>query len=420
MTLEKIQDLKKIGEKSKQASLQLKTSCTKQKNIALKAIANKIDFYSNKIINTNKIDLNNGEKNKLDSALLNRLKVDKKGIDLMITSLLDIIKLPDPIGEITDMKYRPSGIQVGKMRVPLGVVGIIYESRPNVTIDASALCIKSGNTVILRGGKEAINTNIILHQCVQEGLKEAKLDSNCAQIIKTTDRKVIGELVKLSGLVDMIIPRGGKGLIEYVSKKAVVPVIKHLHGICHIYIHKQADIKKAIDIAFNAKVQRPGVCNAMETLLVDKDIANKVLPKLAEKLFNSDVEIRGCAKTKKIIPKIKLATTEDWHTEYLSLILSIKLVDNIAGAIDHIEKYGSAHTESIITENYNIAREFLSAVDSSSVMVNASTRFADGAEYGLGAEIGISTDKFHVRGPVGLEALTSQKFVVLGDGNIRT
>jgi glutamate-5-semialdehyde dehydrogenase len=329
------------------------------------------------------------------------------------------MQLSDPIGQITDLQYRPSGIQVGKMRVPLGVIGIIYESRPNVTADAAALCLKAGNASILRGGSEAFHSNQAIAQCIATGLKIANLPATAVQVIDTTDRSVVSELVKMSTYVDVIIPRGGKGLIERILGEARVPVIKHLDGICHVYIDDKADMKKAIDVAYNAKTQRYGTCNTMETLLVAQNIAQQILPQLAEKYHTAGVELRGCSATKAILPQIKLATEEDWKTEYLSAILSIRIVEDLDAAIAHIHQYSSHHTESIITEDWDRAWRFLSEIDSSSVMVNASTRFADGFEYGLGAEIGISTDKFHVRGPVGLEGLTSQKFIVLGNGHTR-
>jgi glutamate-5-semialdehyde dehydrogenase len=339
----------------------------------------------------------------------------------MADGLRQIAALPDPVGEITDLNYRPSGIQVGKMRVPLGVIGIIYESRPNVTADAAALCLKSGNAAILRGGSEAMNSNQAIAKSIHRGLKKAKLEETIVQVIETTDRDAVGELITMPEFVDVIVPRGGKGLIARISGSAKVPVIKHLNGICHVYIDDQADKQKAIDIAYNAKTHRYGVCNAMETLLVAKSMAKKVLPKLAKQYMQEGVELRCCSESKAIINDKAVidATEEDWDTEYLAPILSIKVVNDIDEAIDHITTYSSGHTEAIVTEDYSKSRQFIAEVDSSSVMVNASTRFADGFEYGLGAEIGISTDKIHVRGPVGLEGLTSQKYIVLGDGHIR-
>jgi glutamate-5-semialdehyde dehydrogenase len=345
--------------------------------------------------------------------------LDDERIAGIIESLEQIAALPDPVGEITDLKYRPSGIQVGKMRVPIGVMGIIYESRPNVTIDAAALCLKSGNAVILRGGSEAIHSNLALYECVKSGLSDAGLDSNAVQLIDITDRQAVSELVKAYEYVDAIIPRGGKGLIKNVTEHARMPVIKHLHGVCHTYLDRDADSQKAIQIAFNGKTRRYGVCNATETLLVHKDLAANVLEQLIDLYVEKGVELRGCEKTQQRSNKVIAATEEDWSEEYLAPILSIRIVDSLDDAIAHIDQYGSSHTETIVSESITRSRKFLTEVDSSSVMVNASTGFADGFEYGLGAEIGISTDKFHVRGPVGLEGLTSQKYIVFGDGHTR-
>jgi len=408
-----------LGKGARRAAKKLRSATTQDKNNALINIAKNINANRSNIISANQQDLNQGKANGLNDALLDRLMLDDSRIDGIIESLEQIASLPDPIGEITDLKYRPSGIQVGKMRVPLGVMGIIYESRPNVTIDATALCLKSGNGAILRGGSEAIHSNLALYACVKDGLIDAGLDENSVQLIDTTDRQAVTELVKASDYVDAIIPRGGKGLVEAISNSAKVPVIKHLHGVCHTYIDKDADTQKAIDVAFNAKTRRYGVCNATETLLVHASSAGRVLPELISEFIAKGVELRGCEKTMSLSKQITPATDEDWDTEYLAAILSIKIVDTMSEALDHIEKHGSGHTESIITENYTTGRRFLSEVDSSSVMINASTGFADGFEYGLGAEIGISTDKFHVRGPVGLEGLTSQKFIVLGNGHTR-
>ena len=408
-----------LGKNARIASAKLRSATTQEKNAALDSIAQQIDNSRSKIIKENQKDLEAGEKQGLDEALLDRLMLDDERIDGVIESLKQIASLPDPVGEITDLKYRPSGIQVGKMRVPLGVMGIIYESRPNVTVDAAALCLKSGNGAILRGGSEAIHSNLALYQCVKKGLNDAGLDQNAVQLIDTTDRQAVTELVKASDYVDAIIPRGGKGLVEAISNSAKVPVIKHLNGVCHTYIDKDADTQKAIDIAFNAKTRRYGVCNATETLLVHASAAGRVLPELIAEYLAKGVELRGCEKTQSLSSQVIPATDEDWDTEYLSAILSIKIVDSTTDAISHIDKHGSGHTESIVTENYSTGRRFLAEVDSSSVMINASTGFADGFEYGLGAEIGISTDKFHVRGPVGLEGLTSLKFIVLGDGHTR-
>jgi glutamate-5-semialdehyde dehydrogenase len=408
-----------VGQRARDASRILARAPTGVKNHALEAIARQIELRQEKLLAANVKDIAAGETKGLDSALLDRLTLNESRITTMIEGLKQIMQLSDPIGQITDLQYRPSGIQVGKMRVPLGVIGIIYESRPNVTADAAALCLKAGNASILRGGSEAFHSNQAIAQCIATGLKIANLPATAVQVIDTTDRSVVSELVKMSTYVDVIIPRGGKGLIERILGEARVPVIKHLDGICHVYIDDKADMKKAIDVAYNAKTQRYGTCNTMETLLVAQNIAQQILPQLAEKYHTAGVELRGCSATKAILPQIKLATEEDWKTEYLSAILSIRIVEDLDAAIAHIHQYSSHHTESIITEDWDRAWRFLSEIDSSSVMVNASTRFADGFEYGLGAEIGISTDKFHVRGPVGLEGLTSQKFIVLGNGHTR-
>ncbi len=347
------------------------------------------------------------------------LTLTEKTISGMAEGLRQIATLPDLIGAISDLSYRPSGIQVGKMRVPLGVVGIIYESRPNVTADAAGLCLKSGNAAILRGGSEALHSNQAIAACVHAGLKAAGLPETAVQVVNITDRAAVGELITMKEYVDVIVPRGGKELIERISSEALIPVIKHLHGVCHVYIDDEADLEKAIRIADNAKTHRYGVCNAMETLLVNKDVAAKVLPELCKIYLDKGVELRGDEASRMLVAQMKIATEEDWHTEYLAPILSIRVVADLDAAITHIDTYGSQHTDSIVTENYTKAMRFLREVDSSSVMVNASTRFADGFEYGLGAEIGISTDKIHARGPVGLEGLTSQKFIVLGNGQIR-
>ncbi|MDC0407769.1 glutamate-5-semialdehyde dehydrogenase [Candidatus Thioglobus sp.] len=408
-----------LGSNARTAAKSLRTASTKSKNSALINIAEQINLNRKDILKANQLDVNEAKNNQLDDALLDRLILDDNRIDDIIESLNQVASLADPVGEITDLKFRPSGIQVGKMRVPLGVMGIIYESRPNVTIDAAALCLKSGNAVILRGGSEAIHSNLALYQCIKQGLANANLDENCVQLIDTTDRAAVNALAKASEYIDAIIPRGGKGLVEAISESATVPVIKHLHGICHTYIDKDADADKAIKISFNAKTRRYGVCNAMETLLVHASAAGKVLPELIAEYALKGVELRGCERTMEFSKQITAATAEDWDTEYLDAILSIRIVNSMSDAIDHIEKHGSGHTESIITENYTSGRRFITEVDSASVMINASTAFADGFEYGFGAEIGISTDKFHVRGPVGLEGLTSQKYIVLGDGHIR-
>ncbi len=408
-----------LGQQAKAAARILSHTDTNLKNRALIAIANALQESKANLITENQKDLVAGKENGLDDAALDRLTLSPKGIQIMIDGLIQVASLPDPIGEITDLSYRPSGIQVGQMRVPLGVIGIIYESRPNVTIDAAALCLKSGNACILRGGSEAIHSNRAIAACVTQGLIEAELPPTAVQIVETTDRAAVGELITMNEFVDVIVPRGGKSLIERISKEATIPVIKHLDGICHVYIDDKADIDKAIRVAVNSKTHRYGVCNAVETLLIAENIAPEVLPQLAEIYHSKGVELRGCAKTCSLLKNCIRATEEDWQTEYLAPILSIKIVSGIDEAMNHIHQYSSQHTESIVTEDYTLARRFLREVDSSSVMVNASTRFADGFEYGLGAEIGISTDKLHARGPVGLNGLTSLKYIVLGDGHIR-
>jgi len=409
----------KLGQQARKAGREMSKANSGKKNLALLKIAEALANNKETLVSENQKDLIAGKNNGLDAALLDRLELNLKGIDSMIEGLHQVAALADPVGEITDLSYRPSGIQVGQMRVSLGVIGIIYESRPNVTVDAAALCLKSGNACILRGGSEAIHSNKAIAACISEGLLASGLPAEAVQVVETTDRAAVGELITMDKYVDVIVPRGGKGLIERISQQATIAVIKHLDGICHVYIDNKADIDKAVNIAFNAKTHRYGVCNAMETLLVAESIAPSVLPMLAEKYQQQGVELRGCLKTCSLIPQCKRATAEDWDTEYLAPVLSIKIVENIDEAIEHINQHSSSHTESIITEDYTLARRFLREVDSSSVMVNASTRFADGFEYGLGAEIGISTDKLHARGPVGLNGLTTLKYVVLGDGQIR-
>ena len=408
-----------IGREARAASRLMARADTKSKNKALTAMAHAIRREAKSLLAANSKDMESARANKLDDALLDRLTLSAKDIDSMAEGLLQIVQLPDPVGEISGLSYRPSGIRVGKMRVPLGVVGIIYEARPNVTADAAGLCLKAGNAAILRGGSEAMHSNQAIAALVREGLKTAGLPETAVQVIETTDRAAVGELVTMKDYVDVLVPRGGKSLIERISSEARIPVIKHLHGVCHVYIDDQADMEKAVRIADNAKTQRYGTCNTMETLLVAETIAPKVLPKLCKIYLDKGVELRGDQASRLLVPQMKAATEEDWHTEYLAPILSVRIVKNLDQAIEHIGTYGSQHTDAIVTENYGRAMRFLSEVDSSSVMVNASTRFADGFEYGLGAEIGISTDKIHARGPVGLEGLTSQKFIVFGDGQIR-
>lgn len=415
-----VQDyMTQLGQQARAASRLLAAASTAQKNCALLAIAEQLHRSRQALAEANQVDMANGRERGLDAALLDRLELTPGRIDAMIEGIREVAALADPCGEVTDLKYRPSGIQVGKMRVPLGVVGIIYESRPNVTIDAASLCLKSGNAAILRGGSESIASNRAIAQCISAGLREAGLPDAAVQVVETTDRAAVGALITMPEYVDVIVPRGGRSLIERISQEARVPVIKHLDGVCHVYIDGTADLEKALRIAVNAKTHRYGVCNAMETLLVADSVAAQILPQLAEAYSAKGVELRGCEKTRAILADAKAATESDWSEEYLAPVLAIKVVDGIDAAIEHINRYGSQHTDAIITENYTLARRFMTAVDSASVMVNASTRFADGFEYGLGAEIGISTDKIHARGPVGLEGLTSQKWVVLGDGHIR-
>ncbi len=410
--------MQSLGQQARVAAVSVANADTKMKNTALLGMAKAIDRARAALIEENQKDLAAGEAKGLDAALLDRLAVTDKTIDGMIEGLQQVASLPDPVGEISDMTYRPSGIQVGKMRVPLGVIGIIYESRPNVTVEAASLCLKSGNAAVLRGGSEAKYSNQAIAACVKQGLKEAGLPESSVQVLETTDRQAVGHMITMPEYIDVIIPRGGKGLIERISKDARVPVIKHLDGNCHTYIDDDADTDKAINIAINAKTHRYGTCNTMESLLVAQSRAAEILPKLAELYAEKGVELRGCAQTQDIINCVP-ATEADWSEEFLAPILAVKVVNDIEQAITHINQYSSQHSEAIITENYTKSRHFLRAIDSSSVMVNTSTRFADGFEYGLGAEIGISTDKIHARGPVGLNGLTSQKYIVLGDGQVR-
>ncbi len=408
-----------LGRRARAAARLMARATTAQKDRALLAMADEIARQRGAIAAANRDDLEQGAAKGLDAALLDRLGLTEGRIDAMIEGLRQIAALPDPVGAITDLDFRPSGIQVGRMRVPLGVVGIIYESRPNVTADAAGLCLKSGNATLLRGGSEAFASNQAIAACIQAGLVAAGLPADGVQVVGTTDRAAVGAMIAMPDYVDVIIPRGGKGLIERISREARVPVIKHLDGICHVYIDAHADLEKAFAIAMNAKTQRYGTCNTMETLLVDEAVAQAILPRLAAAYGDQGVELRGCPRTREILPRALVASEADWDTEYLAPILSIRVVSGLDAAMDHIAAHGSAHTDAIVTEDYSRARRFLREVDSSSVMVNASTRFADGFEYGLGAEIGISTDKFHARGPVGLEGLTSVKFVILGNGEVR-
>jgi len=413
------QYMQSVGERARTAARAMARADSGMKDSALTAIAAAIEDATDSLKAENEKDMATGKQHGLDAALLDRLELNDARIAAMAEGLREIALLPDPVGSISDMNYRPSGIQVGRMRVPLGVIGIIYESRPNVTADAAGLCLKSGNAAILRGGSEAIHSNKAISKCIHQGLAEAGLPADAVQVIETTDRAAVGELIRMKDYVDVIVPRGGKGLIERISAEAQVPVIKHLHGVCHTYIDEQADTDKAVRVAVNAKTQRYGTCNTMETLLVSCSIAGKVLPLLAEKYLQAGVELRGCKATCEILPGINAATEADWDEEYLAPILAIRIVDDLDAAMDHIAKHGSSHTDVIVTESLGNAQRFLHEVDSSSVMVNASSRFADGFEYGLGAEIGISTDKLHARGPVGLEGLTTLKYIVIGDGHIR-
>ncbi len=416
------QYMQSVGQQARQAARIISYADTQTKNKALLAAADAIMAATDALQAANAKDLKAGQEKGLDAALLDRLALTPARIESMAEGVRQIAALPDPVGQMSNLNYRPSGIQLGHMRVPIGVIGIIYESRPNVTADAAALCLKSGNATILRGGSEALHSNLAVAECIHAGLQAAGLPASVVQVLQATDRSLVGMLLKMKDSVDVIIPRGGKSLIERVSNDSEIPVIKHLDGVCHVYIDDKADIDMAQQIAFNAKTHRYGVCNAMETLLVAKPIAQQVLPALAARYIEAGVELRGCEQTRAVLSSdiaVQAATEDDWYAEYLAPVLAIRIVDDITQAIDHIETYGSHHTDTIVTEDYARAQRFLREVDSSSVMINASTRFADGFEYGLGAEIGISTDKLHVRGPVGLEGLTTLKYVVFGSGQIR-
>jgi glutamate-5-semialdehyde dehydrogenase len=413
------QYMTEVGQRARAASRLVGRAETRVKDAALRAIAEALEAAGSALLAANQWDMDAGRSAGLDAALLDRLELTPKGIRAMAQGLREVAAQTDPVGEITDLKYRPSGIQVGRMRVPLGVIGIIYESRPNVTADAAALCLKAGNAAILRGGSEALHSNRAIAACVQQGLATVGLPADAVQVIDTTDRAAVGALIRMNEYVDVLVPRGGKSLIERISREARVPVIKHLDGVCHVYIDDRADLDKAVAVAYNAKTQRYGTCNTLETLLVAEGVAERVLPVLGRMYEEAGVELRGCARTRDFLPGSKIATEDDWFAEYLAPILAVRVVRDLDEAMAHIATYGSAHTDTIVTEDYGRARRFLREVDSSSVMVNASTRFADGGEYGLGAEIGISTDKLHARGPVGVEGLTTLKFVVLGDGHIR-
>lgn len=411
--------MRALGQAARRSARHLAEAETAARNEALMVIARLIEQRQEVLLQANALDLQAGKARGLDAAMLDRLALTPARMQTMMAGCHQIATLPDPVGVVTDLAYQPTGIQVGRMRVPLGVIGIIYESRPNVTIDAAALCLKAGNASLLRGGSESLHSNQALAAIIQEGLAQAGLPQEAVQVVATPDRAAVGELLRLSEFVDVIIPRGGKGLIERVSREATIPVIKHLDGVCHVYIDADADAAKAQAVAVNAKTQRYGTCNTMETLLVHQSRAAELLPALGADFASHGVELRGCPHTQALLPGIKAATEADWTEEYLAPVLAIRVVASLDEAIAHINTYGSQHTDSIITENWTSAQRFLRAVDSSSVMVNASTRFADGFEYGLGAEIGISTDKLHARGPVGLEGLTTQKFIVLGNGHIR-
>ena len=408
-----------VGQQARAASRLVAKADTATKNRALTLTAKAIERDVARLLAANALDLDAARAKKLDAPLIDRLTLTEKSIADMADGLRQIAQLPDPIGEISELKQQPSGIKVGRMRVPLGVIAIIYESRPNVTADAAGLCLKAGNACILRGGSEALHSNQAIAECVHAGLKAAGLPETAVQVIETTDRAAVGELLRMNEYVDIVVPRGGKSLIERVMQESRIPMIKHLDGVCHVYIDDQADIEKAISIADNAKTQRLGTCNTMETLLVARGIADRVLPRLAKIYQDKGIELRGDESTRKLVPGIKGATEEDWYTEYLAPVLAVRVVDDLEQAMEHIARYGSQHTDAIVTEDQQRANRFLREVDSSSVIVNASTRFADGYEYGLGAEIGISTDKLHARGPVGLEGLTSRKWVVYGEGQIR-
>lgn len=409
-----------LGERARSASRQLARCSSAERVAALNAIADAVMAREGELLEANDKDVDAGIANGLDAALADRLRLNPARVAAMAAGLREVAALPDPLGELTDLRYRPTGIQVGRMRVPLGVVGIIYESRPNVTADAAALCLKSGNATILRGGSEAIHSNQAIAACIRAGLDATGLPPDAVQVIETTDRAAVSALVAMDAYVDVIVPRGGKGLIERISNDARVPVIKHLHGVCHVYVDDDANADKALAVAVNAKTQRYGTCNTAETLLVAEAVAPAMLPPIAEAYREAGVEMRGCERARSLVDGMNPATEADWHEEYLAPIISIRVVDGYDDAVNHIATYGSQHTDAIVTENFARARQFLVDVDSSSVMVNASTRFADGFEYGLGAEIGISTDKIHARGPVGIEGLTSQKYVVFGDGHVRT
>ena len=412
--------MQRVGEAARHASRIVARASTHSRNFALQRMADAIRRDADALLDANAQDVAAARSSGHDAAFVDRLTLTARSIDAMAQGLTEIVALPDPVGEMSDLAFRPSGIQVGMMRVPLGVIGIVYESRPNVTADAAGLCLKSGNATILRGGSEAIRSNRAIARCIREGLRDAGLPDDAVQLVDTTDRAAVGHLIADEAHVDVIVPRGGKSLIERVARGARVPVLKHLDGVCHVYIDEFANVEQAVIIADNAKTQRYSPCNTMETLLVHAKIADRVLPPLAAIYAAKNVEMRGDERARALVPAMKAATEDDWYAEYLAPIIAIRVVDSLDAAIDHIARYGSAHTDAIVTENHTHAMRFVREVDSSSVIVNASTRFADGYEYGLGAEIGISTNKLHARGPVGLEGLTSRKWVVFGSGQIRT
>ena len=408
-----------LGQRAREAAAVLASASAEEKNKALEAVAAALEANTAAIQAENEKDLEKGAQSGLSTAMLDRLRLNDKRMKSMIDGVRDVVKLEDPVGQAYDQRTRPNGLKIYRMRVPIGVIGIIYESRPNVTVDASALTLKSGNAVILRGGSEAISSNLALAKVMSEAIASAGLPAASVQLVPTTDRKAVGEMLKMDEMIDLIIPRGGEALIRRVVENSTIPVIKHYTGICHVYVDSEADLEMAGEISFNAKVQRPGVCNAAETLLVDQAVAEKFLPRMLERLRKAGVRLKGCERTRRIDSSVEEATEQDWNTEYLDLVLSVRVVDGLQEAIEHIERYGSRHTDAIVTENEQKAREFVRRVDSSSVMVNTSTRFSDGAQYGLGAEIGISTDKLHARGPMGLEELTTYKWVVIGHGQLR-
>ncbi|MFP4648674.1 MAG: glutamate-5-semialdehyde dehydrogenase [Halorhodospira sp.] len=411
--------VRQIGQQARAAGRELARSVTGARNAALEAMAKRIEAHAREIAAANTEDLQAAREAGLEAALIDRMELNEARIEAMADGLREIAALPDPVGAVRDLAFRPSGIQVGRMRMPIGVIGIIYESRPNVTADAAGLCVKSGNAAILRGGSEAIRSNRAIAEQIRAGLEDAGLPADGVQVISTTDRDAVGALIQMPESVDVIVPRGGKGLVERIAREARVPVIKHLDGVCHVYIDDAADPEKAVAIAVNAKTQRLGTCNTMETLLVAEGVAERVLPEIGRQLAEAGIEVRGCARTQGLVAGAVPAEEADWVAEYLGPVLAVRVLEGLDAALAHIERYGSGHTEAIVTEHYPRAQRFLREVDASSVMVNASTRFADGHEYGLGAEIGISTDKLHARGPVGLEGLTTEKYIVLGDGHVR-